>query len=108
MNATPWQEALDDLFSSAINQEPLDESLNQVAELTVIDPYYHEEVIGALDVAIGLAEHGSVEMLPAINKSGYGASDANSAHFLLCHVRKIYLEELLKVRKLRAPDDLGS
>lgn len=101
MNATPWQEALEDLFAGAINQEPLDVALNQVAELTVIDPSYHEEVIGALDVAIGLAEQGSVEMLPAINKSGYGAMDVNSAHFLLCYVKKVYLEELVKVRKLR-------
>jgi len=94
-----WKKTLLDIFAGYINQDPLDEALEQLAQQTSCDAWHHASTIHALDTAIASARTGSVDVLPIINRSGYAVHSAEQAVELLTEVRQMYALEYSKLAK---------
>ena len=88
-----WKSALEQLFSSSVNQQTLEEAAELMVSVSCVDSSYHEECLLALDKAISSAEMGDQWVIACINKSGYQVVNIDSALNLLRDFQSTYLDE---------------
>ncbi|MGY8562898.1 hypothetical protein L0938_05690 [Paracidovorax citrulli] len=94
-----WKGTLLDIFAGYINQDPLGEALEQLAQQTSCDALHHASTIYALDTAIAGARTCSDDVLPMVDRSGYSLHSAEQAMELLNEVRQTYALEYSKLTR---------
>lgn len=85
-----WKIALARLFAATVNQEPLEDAADMMISVSVRDYSYHEECLETLEGGINACDSGDVDVMLAINKSGYKVSSLEEAKELLMEFRGIY------------------
>lgn len=78
------------LFAATVNQEPLEDAVELMVSVSARDGSYHTECLATLEGGIQACDSGEVEVLSAVNKSGYKVATLNEAKELLVEFLEIY------------------
>jgi hypothetical protein len=85
-----WKASLARLFAATVNQEPLEDAAVLMVSVSARDSSYHTECLATLRGGIHACDIGEMEVISAINKSGYKVASLEEARELLVEFLEIY------------------
>lgn len=85
-----WKASLAKLFAATVNQEPLEDAADLMVSVSARDASYHAECLATLEGGIQACDSGEIEVLSAINRSGYKVATLDEAKELLVEFLEIY------------------
>lgn len=92
-----WKTPLAQLFAATVNQEPLEDAADLMVSVSAGDPSYHAECLATLKGGIQACDDGEMEVIFAVNKSGYKVSSLEEAKELLTEFLGAYEQRYAEV-----------